>query len=122
MSLTFSGGDHIRSKAKGNLETWETQVRRWWTERYNLPPNHELFQSLSIAEHTLDMYEDLYFKKEEVERALTGRGGGDKQSLMEQLSALNRALGLSAKAESEDELVDQWERDIEEGRVPDLDL
>lgn len=82
-----------------------------------MPPNHELFTSLSYAEHTQGMYEDLMFRRDEIERNLE-EGDGDSKMLMKQLAIVNRVLG---DEKEEDDLFDQWERDLEEGRVPDLD-
>lgn len=73
---------------------------------------------MSLAEHTQEMYEDLMFRREEIERSLE-EGSGDKQALMRQFSIINRVI--EGKEESEDDLFDQWERDLEEGRIPDLD-
>lgn len=107
----------MKARAQKNLDSGEAQIKRWWSERYKLPPNHELFLSMSLSEHIQEMYEDLLFKREEVERNLE-EGVGDKEILMKQLAALNRALEEEV---SEDDLIDQWERDLEAGRVPDLD-
>lgn len=71
---------------------------------------------MSLSEHIQEMYEDLLFKREEVERSLES-GVGDREILMKQLTALNRALGEPV---SEDDLFDQWEKDLAEGKVPDL--
>lgn len=73
---------------------------------------------MSVAEHTQEMYEDLMFRREEIETSLE-EGGGDKQALMRQHAVINRVI--EGKEESEDDLFDQWERDLEEGRIPDLD-
>lgn len=71
-----------------------------------------------MAEHTQEMFEDLLFRREEIEKSLEDRTGGDRQTLMRQLAIINGVLG---EEETEDDLFDQWERDIEEGRTPDLD-
>lgn len=57
------------------------------------------------------------FRREEIERNLE-EGDGDSKMLMKQLAIVNQVLG---DEEVEDDLFDQWERDLEEGRVPDLD-
>lgn len=87
--------------------------------KYKLPASHELFQSQSFAELTQEMYEDLYYRKSELESALeSGEKDIDREGLLTQLNGVNRALGETE--ESYDPLVDQWERDIAEGRTPDL--
>lgn len=73
---------------------------------------------MSLAEHTQEMYEDLMFRRDEIEKSLE-EGSGDKQALMRQYSIINSVI--EGKEESEDDLFDQWERDLEEGRIPDLD-
>lgn len=57
------------------------------------------------------------FRRDEIERNLE-EGDGDSKMLMKQLAIVNRVLG---DEKEEDDLFDQWERDLEEGRVPDLD-
>lgn len=117
MSPSFSDGNRLRARAQKSLDDGEAQIKRWWSNKYNLPPNHELFMGMSFAEHTQEMYEDLLFRREEIQRSLEDNDG-DQKILMKQLALLNKALG---DAESEDDLFDQWERDLEEGRIPDLD-
>lgn len=73
----------------------------------------------SVAEVTQDMYEDLLFQKEEVEQDLENARGGSADVLLNRLNAINRVLGLECQVQ--DDLFDQWERDLEEGRVPDLE-
>ena len=118
MSPIFSDGERLRARAKKNLDSGMVQIKRWWSDRYKMPPNHELFTSLSVAEHTQDMYEDLMFRRADVERSLES-GEGDREVLMKQLMLLDKVLDEGV--ESEDDLFDQWERDVEEGRIPDLD-
>lgn len=118
MSPSFSDGERLKARAQKSLDDGMVQIKRWWTERYKLPPNHELFTTLSLAEHMQDMYEDLMFRREEIQHSLE-EGDGDQKTLLQQLTIVNKALG--DKQESEDDLFDQWERDLEEGRIPDLD-
>ena len=118
MSPIFSDGERLKRTAHKSLDDSSVQIKRWWSERYKLPPNHELFTSVSLAEHTLEMYEDLMFRREEIRRSLDEHDG-DQKILMEQLVLINRALGEAV--EHEDDLFEQWERDLEAGRVPDLE-
>jgi hypothetical protein len=117
MSPSFSDGQRLKARAQKNLDDGLVQIKRWWTERFKLPPNHDLFSSVSLAEHTQEMYEDLMFRREEIQHSLEEHDG-DQKMLMQQLAIVNKALGEKV---SEDDLFDQWERDLEEGRVPDLD-
>jgi len=73
---------------------------------------------MSLAEHTQEMFEDLLFRREEIERSLE-EGSADRQAAMRQLAIIDGVL--ENKDVSEDDLFDQWERDLEEGRMPDLD-
>lgn len=87
-------------------------------EKYKLPPSHVLFQNQSIAELNMEMYEDLYVRKADIESDLD-KDVTDKQPLLEQLAALNTALGEEAAVV--DPLADKWERELAAGRIPDLD-
>jgi hypothetical protein len=67
------------------------------------------------------MYEDLYVKKAELEDALDDEGlGKERQALQTQYVSVCRALGEETET-LQDPLVDQWEKDLAEGRMPDLD-
>lgn len=96
-------------------------MRRWWVQKYKLPPQHALFQNQSLAELLQEMYEDMYAEKEELEARLAEGGltGDLRQDALSQLSRLSRALG--EEDETRDDLVDEWERALAEGRTPDLD-
>lgn len=84
-----------------------------------MPPNHELFLNQSVAEVTQDMYEDLLFQREEVLGDLEHASGGASDALMTRLNAINKVLGYEQQVQ--DDLFDEWERALEEGRVPDLE-
>jgi len=72
-----------------------------------------------LAELTQEMYEDLFFRKAELEDILESEAKVDRENLLEQLNALNKALGNAQVVL--DPLVDQWEKDLAAGRMPDLD-
>jgi hypothetical protein len=95
-----------------------TGIKRWWVNKYKLPPNHPLFLERSLSEWTLEMYEDLFAQRSEVESELE-EGDGETEELLQRLNAINRALGDEELPQ--DDLFDQWERDVEAGRIPDLD-
>lgn len=105
-------------KAKQSVETGYGQVKRWWVKKYKLPPNHELFESQSIAELTMEMYEDMLLRKQEImedlETATTKQAG----ELYRQLNSINSILGEGETVQ--DELIDRWERELESGILPDL--
>ena len=120
MSPSFSDGKRLKARAKKSLDDGLAQIKRWWSERYKLPPNHELFMNQSLAEHTQEMYEDLMFKRDDIRRNLEsgGHSSEESQALLEQLNVINKALGDDE--EVQDTLFDEWERELEEGRIPDL--
>jgi hypothetical protein len=86
-----------------------------------LPPNHTLFLEQSVAELNQEMIEDLLVRKRDLTTALEDEDQSikEQQELSRQLRAVLTALG--DPVETGDELIDQWERDLEEGRVPDLE-
>lgn len=86
-----------------------------------MPPNHTLFLEQSVAELNQEMIEDLLVRKRDLTTALEDEDQSikEQQELSRQLRAVLTALG--DPVETGDELIDQWERDLEEGRVPDLE-
>jgi len=111
----------VRRRAEREVKSGIAGLKRWWSQKYKLPPNHPLFLEQSVAELNQEMVEDLLIRKREVMAELENEETRmrERQELGRQLRALNEALG--DKQESEDELIDQWERDLEEGRIPDLE-
>jgi len=63
------------------------------------------------------MYEDLYGKRLEIEMKLTD-GDIEHQEALKRINAINKVLG--EHQQNDDPLVDEWEAEIEAGRIPDL--
>ena len=97
-------------------------LKRWWSKKYKLPPNHDLFLSQCEGDLNLEMYEDWMLRKQELEDLIMNQADSFAQdqlrSMQRELSNLNEALGEEDFVE--DDLIDKWERDLEAGRVPDL--
>lgn len=108
----------MKATARENLKDGNQRVRRWWSDKYKLPPNHELFVSRSYADWTVEMIEDLLERRDEIEQQIKdGALPASKGDLI--LQRIADALG--EETTGGDPLFDQWERDIEEGRIPDLE-
>lgn len=85
-----------------------------------MPPNHELFESQSIAELHLEFFEDMYAQRDEVISLLeSDEKHIDHEKLYKQLNAINKALDLPEIAA--DPLIDKWEKELAEGLEPDLE-
>lgn len=96
-------------------------MMRWWSEKHKLPPNHELCVSQSVAEIAVEMYEDLYHRKSMLEYELEEATRVDEQSsITNQLSKISEALGEEGPETFRDDLIDKWEKEIAEGKTPDL--
>jgi len=111
----------VRRRAEREVESGLASLKRWWSSKYKLPPNHTLFLEQSVAELNQEMIEDLLVRKRDLIAAL-----GDEDQPIKEQQELSRQLrgvltALGDPVETGDELVDQWERDLEEGRVPDLE-
>ena len=119
MRGTFSETENLKQRAKESVESGEAQLRRWWVKKYELPPNHGLFTSQSMAALHQEMYEDIYARKAEVLEELK-TSTGDTESQVKTLNEINRILGDDAKDYSSDPLIDKWEQELLEGKVPDL--
>ena len=68
------------------------------------------------------MYEDLYLRKEELEEDLENASGKEYTDISKRLNAIYRALDTDTDEGYEDDpLIAKWERELEEGKVPDLE-
>lgn len=95
-----------------------TGIKKWWSEKYHLPPTHPLFLGYSISEHIQDMYEDLMLKRKEAYQSLE-EDSKNSEMYLKQINNINKVLG--DPIEVSDPLIDKWEREIEAGIIPDLE-
>lgn len=72
----------------------------WWTQKYNLPSNHELFQERTVLDLMTEYYVDLYREKP--------------------LEAHRNEDGEIQLKDTGDDLIDRWEEVIAQGGEPDL--
>jgi len=123
MRLRFSDTSNLKQRAKENLESGLAQLRRWWAGKYKLPPNHSLFEGQSTAELTLEYFEDLMVERQGIRARLDDEDRVLKTDEVDALFArwneIQRAL--DEPEEVQDDLIDEWERELEAGRIPDLD-
>lgn len=118
MRPTFSDLTVVRVKAKRAVDSGKNAVARWWSKKYNLPSNHKLFLERTLGDLHQEMVEDLLVEKTVLEKRI--EDGEDSGShLFRQLNEVNRALG--ERESFGDALWDKWEREIAEGKIPDLD-
>ena len=118
MRLIFSDGTRLKQAAQENLNNGMAGIKKWWSDKYNLPPTHQLFLGYSISEHIQDMFEDLMLKRKEARQSLE-EDSENSEMYLKQINNINRVLGDSI--EIGDPLIDKWEREIEAGIIPDLD-
>jgi len=71
-----------------------------------------------MAELSLEMYEDMLLRREEIMEQLETANSKVSSGLYEQLNSINVALGEPPVVQ--DELVERWERELEQGIMPDL--
>lgn len=93
-------------------------MKKWWTNKYKLPANHDLFVGQSESELALEMFEDMLLRKQEILDDLETSDSKNANELYRQLNALNAALGEGEIVQ--DDLVDRWEKELEQGITPDL--
>jgi hypothetical protein len=109
--------DRLRRKAKKNVHTNDYMIRKWWVEKYKRPTNDRLFMTRSWAEWQIEMFEDMYSERERIADRFRD-GDIDSKVAMPALAALNNVLDDSV---SIDPLADKWERELAEGKLPNLD-
>lgn len=107
----------MKKLAKVNLDDGTSRIKRWWSKKYNRPPNDPLFQNRSIAEHIAEMYEDLLSRRDELYEELKANPI-DSAGVMKHIDQINRILG--EESEEEDPLVAEWEAALERGEEPDI--
>lgn len=98
-----------------------TRLRRWWAKKYNRPPTDPMFTGQTVAELELEMFEDLLLQREEIMEKLDEHGHDQRErgELRERLAEINEVFEIETDL-GEDSLIDEWERQIAEGEVPDL--
>lgn len=79
-------------------------LRGWWTEKYRLPSNHELFQNAVPFNLLIEYYEDYY---RDMPEALLGDAKGPD--------------GEIVFTDTGDPLLDKWEEELAQGLTPDLE-
>lgn len=84
-----------------------------------MPPTHPLFVEQSIAELRLEMFEDTLVQREKILDKLKSATGAERIELRDRLSEINKMFEYEAD-QGEDDLIDEWENDLAEGRIPDL--
>ena len=75
-------------------------LKRWWTNKYKLPSNHELFTSQTKFELLVEYQLDIFEKNP--------------------LEVHRQADGEIQFTNTGDSLIDKWEQDLADGIMPDL--
>jgi hypothetical protein len=121
MRQCFSEMSSLKKIALREIENGIARIENWWTSKYKLPPNHELFLSRSVASLHIEMIKDLFIKKEQLEKDLTKATGTDFNELTSQLNSINKALDDNIDEDSSgDPLIDKWEKELLDGITPNL--
>jgi len=108
----------LKEAAKRELDNGMASIKKWWSEKYNLPPTHQLFVGHSLTEHMQAMYEDLMLQRKEAQQSLE-ESSENTEMLLKRINNINKVLG--DPTEVSDPLFDKWERELDMGIVPDLD-
>jgi hypothetical protein len=114
----FSDDETIRARAKQNVADGIHRLRRWWTNKYKLPSSHPSFQNATLPDLMIEFYEDLHEERETLEARRRRSKLEDHER--DRLTSIQGILDGEA-IEFGDPLIEKWEREIAEGRIPDLD-
>lgn len=123
MRPRFTDVQRIKRSAKKAIEDGDLDIRRWWSNKYGRPFNDSLFQKRPLAVWVREMYEDAYEKKRDLETLLEDPDlkQEERRSISQKLRRVYKALGEKDESMGEDPLADKWERELAEGKTPDLD-
>jgi hypothetical protein len=75
-------------------------LSRWWSKKYRLPSNHELFQEQTLHDLMAEFFVDQYEKRP--------------------IEAHRNENGEIQFTDTGDEMIDKWEEQIARGEIPDL--
>ncbi len=120
----FTDESWIKQVAKKSPDDGLIRLKRWWSKKYDLPANHELFEKQTINELLQEWYEDMVFRRLELlDRLETEDLSFDESNVLRrQIESIDKILAEEGEEdEFEDDLIDKWERELEAGEVPDLD-
>jgi len=73
---------------------------RWWTKKYRLPSNHSLYLDSVLEDLLVEFFEDYYIDNP--------------------LEVYRTEEGKIFFSNTGDDLIDKWEREIADGKEPDL--
>lgn len=113
--------ERIKQEAKDNVDNGNAALKRWWSDKYKLPPNHRLFLDQSIADLNLERFEDYLLRREELKEQLDEDNIDHDYAtaIRKEIAELDKILGEESVVE--DDIVDKWERQLEAGEIPDWD-
>lgn len=109
-------------EAKG--ATGNSFLANWWSKKYGLPPNHELFTSRTPASLYQEYFEWLHERRDELQSALQEARGQERFGLIDQITSITAILEGQENAGpmvTGDALVDEWEEMLDRGAMPDLE-
>lgn len=109
--------ERLRGRAKKNVQTNDYMIRRWWVEKYHRPTNDPLFMTRCWVEWQIEMFEDMHTERDRIIERLKD-GELEAKTAQAALDSLNKILGDDVAF---DPLADKWERELAEGKMPDLD-
>jgi hypothetical protein len=99
-------------------------LARWWSGKYSLPPNHPLYQSRTLGDLQREWWDDVLARQQELERQLEDDdlNAEGRRRLTTALAKLDDVLNPRPEGSSTgDPLIDKWEREWAEGKMPNLD-
>lgn len=118
MRLRFSDLQVLRKIAKDEVEKGLGKLKNWWTHKYQLPATHTLFTDRSVASLNIEMFSDLYIKRDDLQREFENATGKEANLLAKQINEIDSILEDTEY--TDDPLIDKWEKELMEGKIPDL--
>lgn len=102
-------------------------MEKWFINKYKLPPNHPLFVDQPIAIHLRSFYEDQLDEKDLIELRLKEEHIQITErtkltSILREINDLFISESESKSVVGKDLLAEYWEKQMENGEEPNLDL
>lgn len=100
--MYFTDVNRLKAKAKDEILSLESMVRRSWTTKYKLPATHPLWTDHPFSVHLQEFFEDKVLQKKELEEQLHGDLDPlQKTKLLEAIRAVSSLLKTDKERELE---------------------
>jgi hypothetical protein len=105
-----------KARARRKTQTKASALQKWWSDHFNVAPDDPSVVDKSEAELEEAWYEWLFGTLEELKAENEENPSRALQEKIDRVQAV-----IDGEKYEEDPLIAQWERELAEGKIPDLE-